>query len=124
MLQKISYFNLIFAIIYVVVFFRDSSISFTMGIVMIVVFNWLALRSYQIDAYKWSLWHYIAGLWSLYYVGVLFYGTINVFQTVIDYQFASSDTLKFLILSTILSMSVVTQTALYFLKNLKEVAAD
>jgi uncharacterized membrane protein YdcZ (DUF606 family) len=124
MLQKISYFNLIFAIIYVVVFFRDSSISFTMGIVMIVVFNWLALRSYQIDNYKWSLWHYIAGLWSLYYVGVLFYGTINVFQTVIDYQFASSDTLKFLILSTILSMSVVTQTALYFLKNLKEVAAD
>lgn len=91
-----------------------------MGIVMIVVFNWLALRNHQIDDYKWSLWHYIAGLWSLYYVGVLFYGTINVFKTVLEFQFASNDTLRFLILSATLSIAVVVQAIIYFLKNLQK----
>lgn len=120
MLQKISYFNLMFAIIYVLVYFRDTSINFTMGIVMIVVFNWLALRSYQIDNYKWSLWHYVAGLWSLYYIGFLLYGTVNVLKTVLEYQFASRDTLTFLILSAILSINVIVQSITYFLKNLQK----
>ena len=91
-----------------------------MGIVMIVVFNWLALRSYQIDDYKWSLWHYLSGLWSLYYVGFLLYGTVNVLLTVLEYQFASNDTLTFLILSAVLSITVVIQSITYFLKNLQE----
>lgn len=89
---------------------------------MIVVFNWLALRSYQVDDYKWSLWHYVAGLWSLYYIGVLLYGTLNVLQTVLEYRFASRDTLTFLILSTVLSIAVVFQSIFYFLKNLKKLS--
>lgn len=121
MLQKISYFNLMFAIVYVLVYFRDSSLNFTLGIVMIVLLNWLALRSNQLNNYKWSIWHYLSALWSLYYIGFLLYGVVNVLCSSIEYQFASKDTIIFLLLSFILSSFVILQAIMYFLSNLKAI---
>lgn len=119
MLQKISYFNLMFAIAYILIYFRENSLNFTMGILMIVIFNWLALRSDQINNYKWSIWHYLSGLWSLYYIVFLLYGSINILCLSIEYQFASTDTITFLVLSVTLSILVLCQALIYFLVNFK-----
>ncbi len=121
MLQKISYFNLMLSIAYILIFFRDNTVNFTMGILMIVIFNWLALRSYQINDYKWSFWHYLAGLWSIYYILFLLYGTVNVLISSIEYQFASNDTITFIVLSFMLSIFVLFQALIYFLSNLKDI---
>lgn len=121
MLQKLSYFNLMFAIAYVLIFFRESNLNFTMGVLMIVIFNWLALRSHQRDNYRWSLWHYLTGLWTMYYIAFLLYGAFNVLGLAIEYQFASKDTITFLVLTFILSASVLFQASVYFLSNLKAV---
>ncbi len=121
MLQKISYFNLMFAIAYVLIFFRENTLNFTFGILMIVIFNWLALRSYQISNYKWSFWHYITGLWSTYYILFLLYGAVNVLQSSIAYQFASNDTITFIVSSFILSIFVLLQAIIYFLANLRQI---
>ena len=91
-----------------------------MVILMIVVINWLALRSYQIDNYKWSIGYYLPALWSIYYIGFLLYGTLNVLYTAIEYQFASNDTIIFLVLSTTLSITVLSQLLMYFLKNIQK----
>ena len=122
MLQKLSYFNLMFAIAYILIFFRENNLNFTMGILMIVIFNWLALRSNQINNYRWSIWHYVTGLWSMYYVAFLLYGAFNVFGLAIEYQFASNDTITFLVLSFTLSALVLSQAFIYFLSNLKEIS--
>ena len=122
MLQKISSFNIMFAIAYLLIYFRENTLNFTMGILMIVIFNWLALRSRQINNYKWSIWHYLSGLWSLYYILFLLYGAINVLRLSIEYQFASTDTILFLILSFILSILIICQVLIYFLINLKRVS--
>ena len=119
MLQKTSYFNLMFAIAYILIYFRENTLNFTMGILMVVIFNWLALRSYQINNYKWSLWHYITGMWTLYYIVFLLYGVVNVLSSAIQYQFASNDTITFIILSFVLSIVVLLQLLIYFLSNLK-----
>lgn len=121
MLQKISYFNLMFAIAYILIYFRENTLNFTMGILMIVIFNWMALRSNQISNYKWAIWHYLSGLWSLYYTAFLLYGTFNVLRSSIEYQFASKDTIIFLLLSFILSSFVILQAIMYFLSNLKAI---
>ncbi len=121
MLQRISYFNLMYAIAYALIYFREFTLNFTMGILMIVIFNWLALRSYQIENYKWSVWHYIIGACSLYYIGFLLYGTYHVIHTSIEYQFVSNDTIMFIVLCFTLSCCVLIQFLKYFLMNLGEI---
>ncbi len=120
MLQRISYFNLMYAITYALIYFREFTLNFTMGILMIVIFNWLALRSNQIDNYKWSVWHYMICCWNLYYIGFLLYGTYNVLHTSIEYQFVSNDVVIFIVLSFALSCGVLFQILKYFLINISE----
>ena len=119
MFQKLSYFNLIFAIIYVLVYLKDGTLNSTAGILMVIVFNWLALKSYQLENYKWKLWHYLTGLWSLYFIGTIIYGVFNIVAPAIEYNFVSNDTLTYLSIGIVFSISVLMHIIFYFLKNSK-----
>ena len=120
MLQKLSYFNLIAAVLYGLIFLKNGTFNSTMGIFVVIVFSWLCLRSYQLDNYKWKIWHYLTGLWCLYFVGTTLYGAIYIIRPAIEYDFMSSDTATYLIISFIFSISVITHLILYFSKNYKE----
>lgn len=119
MLQKLSYFNLCMAIVYMVIYLKSGTLNSTAGIFAIVVFNWLALRSYQQDDYKWKVWHYLFAIWSIYYAGFMTYGLINVVIPAFTYDFVSNDTLTFIALTTILVVGLLWQAVLYYFKNLK-----
>jgi hypothetical protein len=119
MLQKISYFNLMFAIVYVLVYLKSGTLNSTTGIFMIIVFNWLGLRSFQLNDYSWKIWHYLTGLWSLYYVGFVLYGVINILVSSFEYNFISNDTRTFLVLSFVFVIAVMVHFVVYFLKNLR-----
>ncbi len=121
MLQKLSYFNLILGIIYVLVYLKSGTFNSTAGILMIIVFNWLCLRSFQLDEYKWKGWHYLTAIWSLYYIGTLLYGAFHILNAAITFDFVSNDTLIFLIMSFGLSIAVLTHLVIYFLKNFKPI---
>lgn len=86
---------------------------------MIVVFNWLCLRSYELDDYKWKIWHYLIGIWSLYFIATVIYGAVNIILPAIEYDFISTDTLNNLILTAIISLAVIFHFIFYFLRNLK-----
>ncbi|MBB2146390.1 hypothetical protein GM921_12890 [Pedobacter sp. LMG 31464] len=120
MLQKLSYFNLILAIIYLLVYLKSGTFNSTAGIFVIIVFSWLCLRSYQLDNYKWKIWHYLTGLWSLYFIGTLVYGAINIISPAIEYDFMSSDTATYLTISSIFVLTVIIQFAVYLVRGLKE----
>lgn len=119
MLQKLSYLNLCMAIVYTVIYLKSGTLNSTSGIFAIVVFNWLALRSYQLDDYKWKVWHYLFAIWSMYYTGFMAYGLINVIAPAFTYDFVSNDTLMFIILTAILIGGLLWQAILYYFKNLK-----
>ncbi|RZK56919.1 MAG: hypothetical protein EOO87_04240 [Pedobacter sp.] len=119
MLQRLSYFNLIFTIIYLLVYLKDGTVNSTLGILAVIIFNWLALRSFQLENYKWKIWHYLAGLWSLYYAGFVLYGAFNILISSIEYEFISSDTRTFLVLSFVFSIAVIVQFVSYLAKNLR-----
>jgi hypothetical protein len=120
MLQKLSYFNLILAIVYLLMYLKSGTFNSTAGIFVIIVFNWLCLRSYQLDDYKWKIWHYLTGLWSLYFIGTIIYGIFNIVAPAIEYNFISNDTLTYLIIGVAFSVSVVAHVILYFLRNYRE----
>ena len=119
MFQRLSYFNLILAVIYLLIFLKDGTLNSTTGILMIIIFNWLGIRSYQLENYKWKAWHYLTGLWSLYYACFVLYGAVNVVFTAIEYEYLSSDTRNFLGLSFAFCLAVILQFVSYLAKYFK-----
>lgn len=119
MLQKLSYFNLFLAILYMVVYLKSGNLTSTSGILAIVVFNWLALRSFELGNYQWKTWFYPFALWSLYYAGLLIYGLVNVIVPAIEYRFMSSDNQVYAALTALLVIGVLWHAVAYFLQNLK-----
>lgn len=119
MFQKLSYFNLIFAIIYVLIYLKDGTLNSTAGILMVIVFNWLGIRSYQLENYKWKVWHYLFGLWSLYYAGFVLYGSFHILISSLEYDFMSDYTKTFVVLSIIFGIAVISQIVISFTKHLK-----
>jgi hypothetical protein len=117
MLQKLSYFNLILAIIYLLVYLKSGTFNSTAGIFVIIVFSWLYLRSYQLDNYKWKIWHYVTGLWVLYFTGTIIYGAIHILGASIEYDFISNDTLLYLIFSFVFCLMVIVHLVFYFWRN-------
>jgi len=120
MLQKLSYFNLMLAIVYLLVYLKSGTFNSTAGIFVIIVFNWLCLRSYQLDDYKWKVWHYLTGLWSFYFIGTIIYGIFNIVAPAIEYNFISNDTLTYLTIGVVFSVSVLAHIIIYFLRSYKE----
>ncbi|TCC93581.1 hypothetical protein EZ428_02075 [Pedobacter frigiditerrae] len=120
MLQKLSYFNLILAVVYLLVYLKSGTFNSTAGIFVIIVFSWLCLRSYQLDNYIWKVWHYLTGAWGLYFIGTIIYGIFNIVGPAIEYNFMSNDTLTYLIIGVVFCVSVLTHIIIYFLKNYKE----
>jgi hypothetical protein len=118
MFQKLSYFNLIAAIIYVLVYLKDGTLNSTAGILMIIIFNWLGLRSYQLENYKWNIWNYLTGFWSLYYAVYVLYGAINILSSSFEYNFISNDTETFLVLSFVFFIAVIMQFISYLVKSI------
>lgn len=119
MLQKLSYLNLILAIVYVLAYLRSGTLNSTTGILVVIVFNWLYLKAYQLDDYKWKIWHYVTGLWSLYFIGTVVYGIINVIIVSIESDFMSNETVNYLLLSVLFSLLVVFHLVCYGIKNFK-----
>jgi len=122
MLQKLSYLNLALAIIYLLLYLKSGTFNSTAGILVVIVFNWLCLRSYQLDNYQWKIGHYLSGLWSTYFVGTIIYGAINIIGPAITYSFISNDTLTYLIVGLIFSLTVLIHFTFYFLRNLRSSA--
>ncbi|SFH13724.1 hypothetical protein SAMN04489864_105295 [Pedobacter insulae] len=120
MLHKLSYLNLFLAIVYGLIYLKSGTFNSVSGILMIIIFNWLALRSYQLDNYKWKLWHYSIGLWILYYLSTLFYGFINILGAVFEFDFMSNDTASYLTISFTFCLLVITQLFMYMYKNYKQ----
>ena len=117
MIQKLSSLNIIFAIIYVLLYLKSGTFNSTAGILVIIIFNWLGLRSFQLDDYKWGIWHYLTGVWTVYFIGTLIYGSLNILSAAIEFDFITNDTLTNLILTFTFSLLVLVHFCLYFWKN-------
>lgn len=118
MLQKLSYLNLMLAIVYVLFYFKTININ-SVGIFFIIIFSWLALRACQQENFKWSIWHYLVGFWSLYYIGFTAYGIFNIIISSLEYGFVSNDVNTYLIFGSFFIISLVVHFVLFGLKALK-----
>lgn len=119
MLNKLSYLNLVAAVGYLLTYLLGGTVNSTLGILVIIVFSWLGLRSFELDKYKWNGLHYLTGLWSVYYAGTLVYGTLYLVKTAVYYHFITDNTLIYLLFTFLFCISVLGHFVLYFLRNYK-----
>jgi len=120
MLQKLSYFNLLLAIVYLLAYLRSGTFYSTSGILVIIVFNWLYLQSFERDTYRWKTWHYAIAAWVIYFIVTTLYSLIGIVSAAIEYDFIANDTLAFVLLSIVLGAGVLTQLVGYYLQNRNE----
>ena len=120
MIQKLSSLNIILAIVYMLVYLKSGTFNSTAGILVIIVFNWLGLRSFQLDSYRWGIWHYLTGVWAAYFVGTLVYGMVSISTAAIEFDFITNDTLTNLILTFIFCGLILVHLCLYLWKNCME----
>ena len=120
MLHKLSYLNLVAAVGYLLTYLLGGTVNSTLGILVIIVFSWLGLRSFELDKYKWNVLHYLTGLWSLYYAGTLVYGNLYLVKTAVYYHFITDNTLIFLVFTFLFCASVMWHFVLYFIRSYKE----
>jgi len=120
MIQQLSFLNIVLAILYVLVYLKSGTFNSTAGILMIIVFNWLGSRSFELDDYRWRIWHYFFGLWSLYFIGTLIYGAVNILGDVILYKVMGDETLSYLIINFVFCISVAVHLIIYLVKNYKQ----
>lgn len=119
-MQRLSTLNIFLAIIYVLVYLKSGTFNSTAGIFMIIVFNWLALRDFQLNNYRWRFWHYLIGAWVLYFIGRLLYGAANILDSSITYGFMTADTLTYLAVNILFCTLVLLQVVMYVYRNYKE----
>ena len=116
-MQKLSSLNIILSVIYMLVYLKSGTFNSTAGILAIIVFNWLGLRSFELDTYKWGIWHYLTGVWSLYFIGTLIYGAVNILSAAIEFDFISNDTLWYLVVNFVFCVFVIAHVTSYGYKS-------
>lgn len=122
MVQRLAYLNIGLSVAYALIYLKNGTFNSTSGVLVIVVFSWLGLRSYQLDQYKWNALTYLVGLWSLYFIGTVVYGLINVISSAFEFSYIANDTLWYVAVSVIFSVSLTTYLAVYWLKNYREIS--
>lgn len=103
------------AIVYVLFYFKTINLN-SVGIFIIIIFNWLALRACQHENYKWGIWHYLAAFWSLYFIVFTAYGIYNIIASSIEYGFVSNDVNTYLFFGSFFTSAILSQLILFWLK--------
>ncbi|MEN0096170.1 MAG: hypothetical protein AAGB30_12355 [Pedobacter sp.] len=117
MLQKLSYFNIFFALVYVLLYLKSGTLNSTAGILAIIVFNWLYIRGYHLGDYRWKSWHFIFGAWSAYFAGFMLYATYNIIKVSIAVDFWADDTVVNILISLFFSLLVWVHIVGYWNKR-------
>lgn len=87
---------------------------------MVFIFNWLALKSFETDIYRWKFWHYLVALWCIYFLGTILYGALNILSSVLEFNFIANDTLLYLLLTFVSCTGIIAHIIYYFILNFKK----
>lgn len=114
MLYRLSHFNILVALVFVVGFLRNGSPFAVASTLVLVLINWLALLSCHRNSYKWRFWHYLVALGTLGFVAKLLYGLYFVVAPVIEYRYLSMENFWYILSSLVLCASTIWQVVLYY----------
>jgi len=121
MLKRLSYLNILFAFTYFITYLQAGSYYAIVGLIFVIIFNWLTLKALEQEDYKWTIFQYltiiptlIAALFFLYSSGNMIYASISYNYISLSFLFLEVFSVVFgITLSVQIGMSIYLYTNMY-----------
>jgi hypothetical protein len=117
MLRTLSYLNLIFAVLYFLAYLLNGNRWVVFGLLIVIVFNWMVLRSMETEQAKWSLLQWVAGLVTLLYASYTGYSAVLLLTDAIEYHYYPAETILLISSGLLFSFFIVLQLLMSLYKK-------
>jgi len=87
MISKLSYLNLTFSVLYFLQYLQNSNSYVISGLLAVVLFNWMALRSQEKERFEWTVLHWFTALLSLSFAVFTGYTAVTVLIGSMEYRY-------------------------------------
>jgi len=109
MLRTLSYLNLVFAVVYFLAYLQDGNIIVVLGLLVVVVFNWLALLNLENEKPDWSMWQWFCGGITILYALYMGYGAISLFIDTIAHHYYPGVSVRLIISGLFFAFTIFLQ---------------
>lgn len=107
MLKTLSYLNLIFAVAYFLEYLQNGNRLTILGLLGVVVYNWLVLRNLEREELKWSVLQWVLACSSLCFALFIGYGAVVLLLDAIDYKYYPWNSVMLITAGTCFMLSII-----------------
>ena len=93
MLSNLSYLNLVFSVCYFLAYLQNGGPLVIAGLLSVVIYNWLVLRSMEQPEPKRTVMQWIFGAFSLCFALYISYGDIRLVSDALSYNYFPQSTI-------------------------------
>ena len=117
MLRTLSYLNLLFAVLYFLAYLLNGSRWVVFGLLIVIVFNWMILRSIETLQIKWSVFQWLAGVITLLFASYMGYSAVLLLTDTIEYHYYPAETILLISSGLLFSFIIVLQLLMSLYKK-------
>jgi len=121
MLKTLSYFNLIFSVIYFLVYLQNGGFGPVSALLGVVVFSWMVLRGLENEQKKWPLLQWVSAVMSLIFAGLTGYGAVVLLLDAIEYQYYPLQVLLLTVSGFLFTATVLLQLIRAYCNNYSKI---
>ena len=118
MIRTLSYLNLIFAVLYFLAYLQNSNSFVITGLLAVVVFGWMTLRSLEKEQFKWTVLQWIAGIMTFFFAVFTGYSALVVLLGAIEYNYYPVSAVVLISCGLLFALSVLLQLYLSLVKSI------
>lgn len=107
MLRNLSYLNLIFSVCYFLAYLQNGGPLVIAGLLSVVVYNWLVLRSMEQLEQKRTLMQWLFGIVSGCFALYITYGDIRLVSDAISYNYFPQTTIVLVTAGLLFALSII-----------------
>jgi len=121
MLKTLSYFNLIFSVIYFLVYLQNGGFGPVSALLGVVVFSWMVLRGLENEQKKWPLLQWVSAVMSLIFAALTGYGAVVLLLDAIEYQYYPLQVLLLIVSGFLFTATVLVQLFRAYCNNYSKI---
>lgn len=117
MLMTLSYFNLLLSVVYFLSYLQNGGSLIIAGLILVIIFNWLTLRSLEKQQQGWSALRWFTAVLTLFFGAYIGYSAILVLKDSFAHDYYPAATIRLIVSGLIFSSSIFFQLILSFHKK-------
>ena len=120
MIRTLSYFNLLFAVLYFLGYLQNSGAFVISGLLAVIVFNWMALRSLENEQFQWTVFHWAAAILTLSFAAFTGYTATTLLLDVVEYRYYPAPAITLISCGFIFTLAILFHLYLTLAKSIRK----